>query len=151
MDLLSRLIRKPSYCSNYSLRLAPSAVGVAVTSQILCISITLNKRKANIYFYLRTITLFLCSVKYSDYTKYPISLFFLFIARISGLPGLQINFDKSDPMPYHTSISAPGQKITQKVGRKKPEHSKIRSQTGRYPLWDGLKISAKRSATLKKI
>lgn len=44
------LIIKPSYCSicsvrtAYSLRLAPSVIGVAVASQILCISTTLNKR-----------------------------------------------------------------------------------------------------------
>ena len=39
---------KSSYCSNSSLRLAPSCPGVAVTSQILCISITLNKRNCTI-------------------------------------------------------------------------------------------------------
>ena len=32
----------------HSLRLAPSIMGVAVASQILCISTTLNKRKASI-------------------------------------------------------------------------------------------------------
>ena len=44
------LIFKSSYCSThsneiYSLRLAPSMKGVAVASQVLCTSTTLNKRK----------------------------------------------------------------------------------------------------------
>src|SRR5699024_6250504 len=35
---------------DYSLRLAPSVTGVAVASQILCISTTLNKRKYNLIY-----------------------------------------------------------------------------------------------------
>ena len=50
-------IFKSSYCSNNSLRLAPSRHrGVAVASQALCTSTTLNKREITIWnFYILTI------------------------------------------------------------------------------------------------
>lgn len=47
----TKVTLKSSYCSIiHSLRLAPSVSGVAVASQVLCTSTTLNKRTHNIEF-----------------------------------------------------------------------------------------------------